>query len=227
MFVVPIDTQAPRGRLILPQVQAIRDALDHLAASLVVRETEIKHTLSLLKNAPDIVVADSQAIFQVSADVPESIPCTTFSILMARQKGDIIAAAEGAAAIETLKPKDKVLIAESCSHHPLQDDIGRVKIPRWLREYAGGELDVSVSSGRDYPARLEDYKVIIHCGGCMLNRREMLNRISLAREKQVPVTNYGLAISLTQGLIRRVLSPFPQALAAYEEARRKAKRGEK
>lgn len=216
LLVIPVDAQAPKGRLILPQVQTIRDALDHSVSSLVIREREIKYALSLLKRDPDLVVADSQAILQVSAEVPENIPCTTFSILMTRQKGDLVAAAEGVAAVEALRPGDKVLIAESCSHHPLQDDIGRVKIPRWLQEYAGGNLDISVSSGRDYPARLEEYKVIIHCGGCMLNRREMLNRISLAQESRVPVTNYGLAISLTQGVVRRVLRPFPEALAAYE-----------
>ena len=220
LLVIPIDDQAPKGRLILPQVQMIRDALDHLAVSLVVRETEIKYALSLLTRPPDLVVTDSQVILEVAVAVPENIPCTTFSILMAHQKGDIVAAAEGAAALESLRPGDKVLIAESCSHHPLQDDIGRVKIPRWLQEYAGGNLDVSVSSGRDYPAHLKEYKVIIHCGGCMLNRREMLNRISLAQESRVPITNYGLAISLTQGLIRRVLSPFPRALAAYDKSRK-------
>ena len=224
LLVVPVDAQAPKGRLILPQVQTIRDALDHRASSLVIRETEIKYALSLLKRAPDLVVTDSQAILQVSADVPENIPCTTFSILMTHQKGDLAVAAEGVAAIESLHPGDKVLIAESCSHHPLQDDIGRVKIPRWLQEYAGGELDISVSSGRDYPTRLEEYKVIIHCGGCMLNRREMMNRISMALESQIPITNYGLAISLTQGVVRRVLSPFPKALAAYERARKETKR---
>jgi [FeFe] hydrogenase H-cluster maturation GTPase HydF len=223
MLVIPIDVQAPKGRLILPQVQAIRDALDHLATSLVVRETEIKNALSLLKRFPDLVVTDSQAILRVSEDVPENIPCTTFSILMAHQKGDLAAAAEGVAAIESLRPGDKVLIAESCSHHPLQDDIGRVKIPRWLQEYAGDNLDIYISAGRDYPTHLEEYKVIIHCGGCMLNRREMLNRISMAQESQVPITNYGLVISLTQGLIRRVLSPFPQALAAYERAGKETK----
>ena len=216
LFVIPVDAQAPKGRLILPQVQTIRDALDHLASSLVIRETEIKYALSLLKRAPDLVVADSQAISQVSADVPENIPCTTFSILMTHQKGDLAVAAEGVAAIESLRSGDKVLIAESCSHHPLQDDIGRVKIPRLLQEYVGGDLDISVSSGHDYPAHLEEYKVIIHCGGCMLNRRAMLSRISMAQGSQVPITNYGLAISLTQGVVRRVLSPFPKALAAYD-----------
>jgi len=220
LLVIPVDDQAPKGRLILPQVQTIRDALDHLASSFIIREMEIKYALSLLKRAPDLIVTDSQAILQVSADVPENIPCTTFSILMTQQKGDLVVAAEGVAAIEALHPGDKVLIAESCSHHPLKDDIGRVKIPRWLQEYVGGDLDISVSSGRDYPAHLEEYKVIIHCGGCMLNRREMLNRISMAQVSQVPITNYGLAISLTQGVVRRVLSPFPTALAAYEQIRK-------
>jgi len=219
LLVVPIDLQAPKGRLILPQVQAIRDALDNDVAALVVKERGIQGMLDNLKRLPDLAVCDSQAIVQVSADVPEEVPCTTFSILFARQKGNLAAAAEGAAVIETLRPGDKVLVAEACSHHPLRDDIGRVKIPRWLRQYVGGDLDVDVSAGRDYPEKLERYRLIIHCGGCMLNRREMLNRIRTAREAGVPVTNYGLAISFTQGVIRRVLRPFPSALAAYERKR--------
>ncbi len=219
LLVVPIDMQAPKGRLILPQVQAIRDALDNNAAGLVVKEHGVTAMLANLKRLPDLAVCDSQAVLQVSADVPEEVSCTTFSILFARQKGNLAAAAEGAAVIETLRPGDRLLIAEACSHHPLQDDIGRVKIPRWLRQYVGGDLDIDVSAGRDYPEKLERYRLIIHCGGCMLNRREMLNRIQTAREAGVPVTNYGLAISFTQGVIRRVLSPFPSALAAYERKR--------
>ena len=219
LLVVPIDLQAPKGRLILPQVQAIRDALDNDAAALVVKEREVAAMLDNLKQLPDLAVCDSQAILKVSADVPSQVPCTTFSILFARQKGNLAAAAEGAAVIETLRPGDRVLVAESCSHHPLQDDIGRVKIPRWLRQYVGGELHVDVSAGRDYPENLERYRLIIHCGGCMLNRREMLNRIQMAREAGVPITNYGLAISYTQGVIRRVLAPFPSALLAYERKR--------
>jgi [FeFe] hydrogenase H-cluster maturation GTPase HydF len=180
-----------------------------------------------LNRRPDVVVCDSQAILKVSADVPKEVPCTTFSILFARQKGDLSIAAAGAAVIETLKPGDKVLIAESCSHHPLQDDIGRIKIPRWLRQYVGGELQVDVSAGRDYPENLHEYRLIIHCGGCMLTRREMLSRLHKAKVAGIPVTNYGLAISFTQGVIRRVLSPFPSALLSFDRKRAEIKGGER
>ncbi len=216
VLVVPIDLQAPKGRLILPQVQTIRDALDNDAAALIVKERELASTLALLNRKPDVAVCDSQAILKVSADVPKEIPCTTFSILFARQKGDLATAAAGAAVIKTLRPGDRVLVAEACSHHPLQDDIGRVKIPRWLRQYVGGELKIDVSAGRDYPENLSEYRLVIHCGGCMLTRREMLSRLHKARTAGVPVTNYGLAISFTQGVIRRVLSPFPSALMAFD-----------
>ncbi len=215
-LVVPIDLQAPKGRLILPQVQTIRDALDSDAAALMVKERELASMLTLLKRNPDIAVCDSQVILKVSADIPPEVPCTTFSILFARQKGDLALSAAGAATIETLKPGDRILIAEACSHHPLQDDIGRVKIPRWLRQYVGGELWIDVYAGRDYPDNLSDYRLIIHCGGCMLTRREMLSRLHRAQEAGIPVTNYGLAISFTQGVIRRVLSPFPSALLAFK-----------
>lgn len=217
LLVVPIDLQAPKGRLILPQVQTIRDTLDSAAAALMVRERELVGMLAVLKRNPDIAVCDSQAIQQVSADIPQEVPCTTFSILFARQKGDLLLQAAGAAAIETLKPGDHILIAEACSHHPLQDDIGRIKIPSWLRQCVGGELRVDVSAGRDYPDNLSDYRLIIHCGGCMLTRREMLSRLHKAQAVGVPVTNYGLAISFTQRVIRRVLSPFPSALTAFDQ----------
>ena len=215
VMVVPIDLQAPKGRLILPQVQAVRDALDNDAAALVVKEREYAHILSTLNVRPDIVVSDSQAVLKMVADTPPEVPCTTFSILFARYKGDLVEAARGAAVIERLAPGDRVLIAEACSHHAIEDDIGRVKIPRWLRQYAGGDLTVDVSSGRDYPENLADYRVVIHCGGCMLTRREMLFRIHRAREKGVAVTNYGVAIALVQGVLKRVLSPFPAAYEAY------------
>ncbi|PKN35280.1 MAG: [FeFe] hydrogenase H-cluster maturation GTPase HydF [Deltaproteobacteria bacterium HGW-Deltaproteobacteria-19] len=218
VLVVPIDLQAPKGRLILPQVQTIRDALDSDAAALMVKERELAAMLARLSRPPDLVVTDSQAILKVSGDTPASVPLTTFSILMARQKGDLSTAAAGVAAIERLRPGDPVLIAEACSHHPLQDDIGRVKIPRWLRQYVGGELAVDVSAGRDYPQDLSKYRLVIHCGACMLNRREMLSRLHKAHEAGVPITNYGLAISYTQGVIRRVLTPFPSALLAYDRA---------
>lgn len=216
VLVVPIDLEAPKGRLILPQVQTIRDALDHDAAAMIVKERELSPLLDNLKSPPHIVICDSQAILKVTTDIPRDMPCTTFSILFARQKGNLNEAAAGAAVIETLKPGDKVLIAEACSHHPLQDDIGRVKIPRWLRQYVGAEIQVDVSAGRDYPADLGQYRLIIHCGACMLTRREMLRRIQKAREQRVPITNYGLAISFTQGVIQRTLTPFPSALQAYE-----------
>ena len=216
VLIVPIDLQAPKGRLILPQVQTIRDALDNDAAVLIVKERELASTLTLLNRKPDLAVCDSQVILKVSADVPRDVPCTTFSILFARQKGDLAVAAAGAATIETLRAGDRVLIAEACSHHPLQDDIGRVKIPRWLRQYVGGELEIDVIAGRDYPENIDRYRLIIHCGGCMLTRREMLTRLQEAKAAGVPVTNYGLAISFTQGVIRRVLSPFPSALMAFD-----------
>jgi len=216
VLVVPIDLEAPKGRLILPQVQTIRDILDNDAAAVVVKERELAAALANLKNPPAIVVTDSQAVLKVTADVPKSIPVTTFSILFARQKSDLSVMAAGAAAIENLQPGDRVLIAEACSHHALEDDIGRVKIPRWLKQYVGGDLHIDISSGRDYPDDLKKYKLILHCGGCMMNRREMLNRLRKAQEAGVPVTNYGVAISFLQGVIRRSLAPFPSALDAFE-----------
>ena len=217
VLVVPIDLQAPKGRLILPQVQTIRDVLDNDAAALVVKERELAAILANMKNQPSIVVTDSQAILKVTADVPRNIPVTTFSILFARQKADLPVMAAGAAAIDRLEPGDRVMIAEACSHHALEDDIGRVKIPRWLRQYVGGDLQIDTACGRDYPDNLKDYKLIIHCGACMLNRREMLTRLRKAQEAGIPVTNYGVAISFLQGVIRRSLEPFPAALAAFEK----------
>jgi len=216
VLVVPIDLQAPKGRLILPQVQTIRDALDNDAMTLVVKERELAAALVNLKNPPAIVVTDSQAILKVTADVPKDIPVTTFSILFARQKSDLTIMARGAAAIENLQSGDRILIAEACSHHALEDDIGRIKIPRWLRQYVGGDLQIDISSGRDYPDDLKKYKLILHCGACMINRREMLNRLRKAQESGVPVTNYGVAISFLQGVISRSLAPFPSALLAFE-----------
>lgn len=217
VLVVPIDLQAPKGRLILPQVQSIRDILDNDAQALVVKERELAPALANLKIPPAIVVTDSQAILKVTADVPEDIPVTTFSILFARQKGDLSVMAAGAATIDKLKPGDRVLIAEACSHHALEDDIGRVKIPRWLRQYVGGDLQIDTACGRDYPENLKDYKLVFHCGACMMNRREMLTRLRKAREAGVPVTNYGVAISFLQGVLKRSLAPFPAALAAFEK----------
>ncbi|MEN6331496.1 MAG: [FeFe] hydrogenase H-cluster maturation GTPase HydF [Smithella sp.] len=217
VLVVPIDLQAPKGRLILPQVQTIRDALDNDAAALVVKERELSAALANLKSPPAIVVTDSQAILKVTADVPSEIPVTTFSILFARQKSDLAAMARGAAVIDRLQPGDKVLIAEACSHHALEDDIGRVKIPRWLKQYLGFDVQIDISAGRDYPANLDQYKLIIHCGACMLTRREMLSRLRKAQEAGVGITNYGVAISFLQGVIKRSLAPFPSALYALEK----------
>lgn len=216
VLVVPIDLQAPKGRLILPQVQTIRDALDNDAMTLIVKERELSAALAKLKTPPDIVVTDSQAILKVTADVPKEIPVTTFSILFARQKSDLAIMARGAAAIDNLQPNDKVLFAEACSHHALEDDIGRVKIPRWLRQYVGGDLQIDTSAGRDYPDDLNKYKLILHCGGCMMNRKEMLTRLRKAQDAGVPITNYGVAISFLQGVIKRSLAPFPSALLAFE-----------
>ena len=217
MLVVPIDLQAPKGRLILPQVSTIRDALDCDAATLVCKEREYAHMLSILKQQPDVAICDSQMVLKMVADTPPEVPCTTFSILFARLKGDLRKFAKGAAAIDKLEPGDKVLIAESCSHHALEDDIGRVKIPRWLRQYVGVDVQVDVYSGRDFPENLSEYKLTVQCGGCMQNRREVLSRIEKCESAGVPITNYGMCIAQTQGVLRRVLSPFPAALMAYEE----------
>lgn len=215
MLIVPIDLQAPKGRLILPQVSTIRDALDNDAASLVVKEREYTHMLNQLKSPPDLVICDSQVVLKMAGDTPDTIPCTTFSILFARLKGDLPKFAAGAASIDHLKDGDKVLIAESCSHHAAEDDIGRVKIPRWLRQYTGCDLQIDVYAGRDFPDNLCEYSLVVQCGGCMHNRREILSRIEKCDAAGVPITNYGLCISQTQGVLKRVLSPFPAALDAF------------
>lgn len=215
MLIVPIDLQAPKGRLILPQVQTIRDALDNDASCWVVKEREYIDALNKLKDVPNLAICDSQVVLKMVADTPENVPCTTFSILMSRLKGDLPLMAKGAQAIDSLKDGDKVLIAESCSHHADADDIGRVKIPRWIRQYTGADLTFEVFAGRDYPENLSEYKLVLHCGSCMHNRREMLSRIQKAQEAGVPITNYGIAISKVQGVLERVLTPFPSALVAY------------
>ena len=216
VLIMPIDKEAPKGRLILPQVQTIRDVLDNDGISVVVKETEYLASLKGLSKLPDIVICDSQVVSRMVKETPPSVKCTTFSIIFIRYKGDLAEMAKGAAALRGLKPGDRVLIAEACSHHAIEDDIGRVKIPRWLNKYAGGEISFEVSSGRDYPDNLKEYKLIIHCGSCMITRREMLTRVEKAREAGVPITNYGLAISLSQGVLERVLEPFPDALEAYK-----------
>ncbi len=219
VLVVPIDLQAPRGRLILPQVQTIRDCLDSDAAVVVVKEREYAAFLQQLRIAPDIVVCDSQVVLKLVGDTPPDIPCTTFSILFARSKGDLVEMARGAAALADIGPGDRILIAEACSHHAIEDDIGRVKIPRWLRQYVGADVRIDSCAGRDYPEDLDKYRLVIHCGGCMLTRREMLARIQEARRAGVAVTNYGVAISVLQGVAARTLAPFPAARDAFLSAR--------
>lgn len=217
VLVVPIDLAAPKGRLILPQVQTIRDILDHDAMALVVKERELKAALGNLKNNPRLVVTDSQAFLKVAADTPPAVPMTSFSILFARHKGNLISLVEGARAVEDLVPGDKVLIAEACTHHRVEDDIGSVKIPRWLRQVVGGPLDFRWVSGVELPSDIKDYKLIIHCGACMINRKEMLHRLMMAQQAGVPMVNYGVLIAYVLGILKRALEPFPQALEVLEE----------
>ncbi len=216
VLVVPIDKEAPKGRLIMPQVQSIRDLLDGDAYCLVTKERELRDALSRLNKPPKLVVTDSQAFLKVAADTPPEIPLTSFSILFARFRGDLTAQVAGALAIETLKPGDKVLIAESCSHHPIADDIGRVKIPRWLTQYVGGKLEFDTFQGHDFAVDLSPYKLVIHCGACVANRRAMLSRILKCRQAGVPITNYGLAIAYSLGIFERALEPFPAALELFQ-----------
>ncbi len=214
VLVVPIDLAAPKGRLILPQVQTLRDLLDSDAIGLVVKERELREALAGLRQPPRLVVTDSQAFLKAAADTPPGVPLTSFSILFARYKGDLTELARGARAIAGLRPGDRVLIAEACTHHRLADDIGRVQIPRWLRQYVGGELDFSWSSGVGYPDGLQQFRLIVHCGGCMINRRQMLYRIQQAREQGVPIVNYGVLLAFVHGILERALQPFPLALMA-------------
>ncbi|MBE0536424.1 MAG: [FeFe] hydrogenase H-cluster maturation GTPase HydF [Phycisphaerae bacterium] len=214
VLVVPIDKEAPRGRLILPQVQTIRDLLDSDGLCIVVKERELRAALDNLKRPPKIVVTDSQAFLKVAADTPPEVWMTSFSVLYARFKGDLITQALGATAVEKLKPNDNVLVAEACSHHPIGEDIGRVKIPRWLTQYVGGKLNFTTVQGQDFPEDLSPYRLVIHCGACMWNRRTMLSRILQCRRAGVPVTNYGLVIAYSLGIFERALEPFPAALEA-------------
>jgi [FeFe] hydrogenase H-cluster maturation GTPase HydF len=208
VMVTPIDQETPKGRLILPQVQAIRDALDADAMALVVKERELASALSKLKTPPALVVTDSQAFMKVAADVPSCVPMTSFSILFARQKGDLRSFIQGALAIDKLKSGDTVIIAEACSHHPMADDIGRAKIPRWLQQYVGGSLHFEHVRGHDFPTNLMHAKLVVHCGGCMHNRREMLSRLARCNAQGIPMTNYGLAIAYSLGIFDRALQPF-------------------
>lgn len=217
VLVVPIDKAAPKGRLILPQQQTIRDILESDATAIVVKEFELRETLEQLGKKPSLVITDSQVFAKVSADTPRDIPLTSFSILFARYKGNLQTVVQGAAAIETLQDGDKVLISEGCTHHRQCDDIGSVKIPRWLKNYTRKELQIELSSGTEFPEDLSSYKLIIHCGGCMLNEREMKYRLKCAGDQNVPITNYGIAIAYMQGILRRSVEVFPHILAELPE----------
>lgn len=211
VLVVPIDLEAPTGRLILPQVQTIREILDGDATCMVVKERELDWALGRLKNPPNLVITDSQVVLKASGSIPREIPMTTFSVLFSRFKGDLSQLVEAAATIDRLADGDRVLIAETCTHHAHSDDIGRVKIPRWLRQYTGKELDITVTGG-SYPDDVADYRLIIHCGACMITRTMMLCRMAEAAEAKVPITNYGVAISHLHGLLDRVVEPFAAEL---------------
>ena len=217
ILVVPIDSAAPKGRLILPQQQTIRDLLEAGAASIVVRETELEKTLEEIGKKPALVITDSQAFGEVSKIVPEDVKLTSFSILFARYKGDLEEEVRGVKALEHLEEGSKILIAEGCTHHRQCDDIGTVKIPRWLKQYTGKDFDIHTSSGNSFPEDLDTYDLVIHCGGCTLNRREMKNRIARVKDAGVPIVNYGIFIAATQGILKRTLEPFEEASRILNE----------
>lgn len=209
VLVVPIDESAPKGRIILPQQQTIRDILEEGALSVVTRETELKRTLDSLKTPPKMVVCDSQVFKQVEEIIPKDITLTSFSILMARYKGLLDFAVDGVCAIDKLKDGDTVLISEGCTHHRQCKDIGTVKIPNWIKKYIGNDIKIETSSGTGFPEDLSKYSLIIHCGGCMLSEREVLYRVKCAMDSGVPITNYGIAIAYMNGILKRSLEPLP------------------
>jgi [FeFe] hydrogenase H-cluster maturation GTPase HydF len=219
IFVMPIDKEAPKGRIKNLQVQAIRDLLDGESSCVVVKEAGFGKALGNMKTPPRLVVADAQVFNQVASETPGNVPVTAFSVLLSRLKGDLIAQTEAALAVEDIRPGDKILIAETCTHHPIEEDIGRVKIPRWLESFVGGKLEFVHVKGRDFPQDLTSFKMVIHCGACMWNRQEMVSRIRECQRQGVPITNYGLVIAMAQGILERALEPFPEALAAYRTAR--------
>lgn len=210
VLVVPIDKAAPKGRLILPQQQTIRDILEADAVSVVVKETELKNVLGQFQNKPKMVITDSQAFEKVAADTPEDILLTSFSILFARYKGDLAAVVKGVTSLDTLEDGDTILISEGCTHHRQCDDIGTVKLPRWIREYTGKEIRIETTSGTEFPDDLTKYKMIVHCGGCMLNEREMKYRLKCAEDQGVPMTNYGITIAYMKGILKRSVEVFPE-----------------
>lgn len=217
LLVIPIDKAAPKGRLILPQQQVIRDVLEADGAAICVKEYELRELLDKLGTTPALVITDSQVFAKVSADVPEEIPLTSFSILMARYKGLLDTAVEGVTAIDSLKDGDRILIAEGCTHHRQCDDIGSVKIPRWLRNYTGKELEIETCSGQRFPEDLSPYAMVIHCGGCMLNEREVRYRMKCAKDQQVSITNYGIAIAFMQGILKRSIQMFPHLSVLFQD----------
>ncbi len=217
VLVIPIDTAAPKGRLILPQQQVIREILDRGGIAITTKEDGLKETLEHLGKKPALVITDSQAFKQVASETPPEIPLTSFSILFARYKGDLIELVIGAQAIKGIRPGDRVLIAEGCTHHRQSDDIGTVKIPNWLRQLVGGEIQFEWASGLSLPKDLSRYRLIIHCGSCMLNRREMGYRVALAKEQAVPIVNYGVFIAYAQGAFPRALRPFSELKSLLEE----------
>ena len=219
ILVTPIDESAPKGRMILPQQQVLRDVLDAGAMAMVCRETELEQTLASLapERKPRMVITDSQVFGYVSKIVPKDIPLTSFSILMVRYKGDLEAAVHGAAQLAFLQAGDRVLISEGCTHHRQCNDIGTVKMPGWIRGFADPDVEFTFTSGGSFPDDLRPYRLIVHCGGCMLNDKEMQHRTRLAAEAGVPMTNYGIAIAQMHGILRRSIELFPEALAALEE----------
>lgn len=209
VLVVPIDKAAPKGRLILPQQQTIRDILEADATAIVVKEYELRDTLAHLGKKPRLVITDSQVFAKVSADTPADIMLTSFSILFARYKGNLPALIKGVTALEQIEDGDKILVSEGCTHHRQCDDIGSVKLPRWIRQYTGKEPEFVFSSGTEFPTDLSPYKMIVHCGGCMLNEREMKYRLACAKDQNIPMTNYGILIAYIQGILKRSVEPFP------------------
>jgi len=218
VMVVPIDKEAPKGRVKMLQVQCLRDLLDGDTISVVVKESKLLDAIENQHTPPKLVVTDA-AVFDLAARItPPEILLTSFSVLFSRLKGDLHEQALGALAIRTLKPGDEVLIAESCTHHPVEDDIGRVKIPHWLQQHVGGDLKFTTVQGSDFPEDVSRYKLVIHCGGCMMNRRQMLDRVAQCRRQNVPITNYGVLIAAVHGQLERALEPFPEVLAEYRTA---------
>ena len=210
VLVVPIDSAAPKGRLILPQQQTIRDILEADAAAIVVKENELTNTLQNLGKRPKLVITDSQVFKKVAAETPADILLTSFSILFARYKGNLQTAVQGVTALDSLEDGDKILIGEGCTHHRQCDDIGTVKLPRWIKEYTGKNPEFIFTSGTEFPLNLSPYKMIIHCGACMLNEREMQYRIKCALDQNIPFTNYGITIAYINGILKRTVEPFPQ-----------------